>query len=192
MGHAMAIGQAPSDNKSEAGQQNSDQSHDQSGVPGRDLGAGQHTTSTRWRPAGANFSSLNVIELNTAQVIFQVVIRELDGTMEHAMAIGRAPLVLGTFKIATRPSAWARRPKRKPQPGEDTALFTESDGVQRALIALAMCNVTSVLTYLRVQSSTWSRTPLCAPRPAVCWLPTVWHLSPHFEVRESPRTTCLP
>lgn len=46
------------------------------------------------------------------------------------MAIGRAPLVLGTFKIATRPSAWARRPKRKPQPGEDTALFTESDGVQ--------------------------------------------------------------
>ena len=58
----------------------------------------------------------------------QVVIRELDGTMEHAMAIGRAPLVLGTFKIATRPSAWARRPKRKPQPGEDTALFTESDG----------------------------------------------------------------
>lgn len=58
----------------------------------------------------------------------QVTIRELDGTMDHALHIGRQPLVLGKFKIATRPSAWARRPKRKPQPGEDTALFTESDG----------------------------------------------------------------
>lgn len=57
----------------------------------------------------------------------QVTIRELDGTMEHALHIGRQPLVLGTFKIATRPSAWARRPKRKPAPGEDTSLFTESD-----------------------------------------------------------------
>ncbi len=58
----------------------------------------------------------------------QVVVRELDGTVEHALHMGQQPLALGRFKVATRPSAWARRPKRKPQPGEDTALAAESDG----------------------------------------------------------------
>lgn len=62
-----------------------------------------------------------------------MVVRELDGTVEHALHMGRQPLALGRFKVATRPSAWARRPKRKPQPGEDTALAAESDGKCHAI-----------------------------------------------------------
>ncbi len=43
------------------------------------------------------------------------------------MTVGAAPVSLERLKVATRPSAWGRRPRRKRQPNDDLQALDEQD-----------------------------------------------------------------
>lgn len=60
-------------------------------------------------------------------ILTQVILRELDGREMHTMTVGAAPVSLERLKVATRPSAWGRRPRRKRQPNDDLEALDEQD-----------------------------------------------------------------